>query len=327
MRRPTVSVLIAAHDCAPTIGRAIASALAQPETSEIVVVDDASGDDTRACVAGWAARDDRVRLVALETNVGPAGARNRALKVATGEVLALLDSDDFFAPGRLARLLAEPGWDMIADNVAFVTERGAETLDFASLPGVGRGFEAIDAASFIRGNLASAHHTRGEMGFLKPLLSRAFLLRHGLGYDGTLRLGEDYDFYVRMLLAGARFRITRQAGYGAIVRSNSLSARHSTVDLGALDTAIARHEAKADAVTKAAMRAYRAEVRAKLDHRVFLDRKAQEGLAAAMKYAMGGGGRLAAIVRGVARDKLQPLRRDRDGLRDDGYRLLLDVAG
>lgn len=324
---PTVSVLIAAHDCAPTVGRAIGSALAQPETLEVVVVDDASRDGTRACVAGWAARDDRVRLIPLDTNAGPAAARNRAMQEATGDVFALLDSDDFFAPGRLARLLAEPGWDMCADNIAFVTEERAEALDFSTLPGAGDGFETIDAATFCRGNLASAGHTRGEMGFLKPLLSRAFLRQHDIRYDETLRLGEDYDLYLRLLLAGARFRVTRQAGYGAVTRATSLSARHATADLAALDRAIARHDARATDEAAVAMQAYRAEVRAKLDHRMFLDRKARDGLVSALKWAFAGGGNPATILRGIARDKLRPLRRDRDTLEDAGYRLLLPVRG
>lgn len=325
----TVSVLIAAHNCAPTLGRAIASALAQPETCEVVIVDDASEDNTRACAADWVTRDRRVRLVALDTNAGPAGARNRAIDVATGDLLALLDSDDFFLPGRLSRLRAQSDCDMIADNIVFVTETSAGTLDFAKLPGAGLGFEPVDAYRFIRGNLASAPHPRGELGFLKPLLSRHFLKHHHLRYDETLRLGEDYDLYVRMLLAGARFRVTRQPGYGAVVRHGSLSARHSTADLAALKDAITWHERQAEGepALMSAMRAYRAEVRARLEHRVFLDLKAQAGMAAAMRYARAEKGRLVPIMRGIAHDKLRPLRRDRDRLSDDGYRLLLALDG
>ncbi len=324
MSTPTVSVLIAAHDCAPTLGRAIASALEQPETHEIIVVDDASRDGTRACAMDWAARAGRVRLVALDDNAGPAGARNRAMEAATGDMFALLDSDDFFLPGRLRRLLSQPDCEMVADNVVFVTEQAVDTLDPGDLPGQGQGFETIGARAFIHGNLASAEHERGEMGFLKPLLSRRFLQSHGLRYDETLRLGEDYDLYVRMLLAGARFRVTRAPGYSAVVRDGSLSARHATADLAALETAIARHEkAEAEPETIAAMRAYRAEVRAKLDHRVFLDRKAEGGMRAAMQYGLAERGRLGPIMRAIARDKL---RRNRHELPQEGYRLLLALG-
>ncbi|WP_417809348.1 glycosyltransferase family 2 protein [Thioclava sp.] len=323
MSNPSVSVLIAAHDCAQTIGRAIASALSQPETAEVIVVDDASQDETRACVAEWAAHDRRVRLLGLDVNAGPAGARNRAIDLAAGDLLAILDSDDFFAPGRLSRLLGEPDWDMIADNVVFLSESRADTLDFATLSGATQGFETLDTARFIRGNLASRDYARGEMGFLKPLISKIFLEKHKLRYDETLRLGEDYDLYVRILLAGARFRLTRQAGYGAIIREGSLSARHATGDLAALHGAIARHENTAGAPERAAMRAYRGELRTKLEHRVFLDRKASQGLIAALRGTLVDGGQLGRIMAAIARDKLAPLRRDRHSLNNENYRLLL----
>jgi succinoglycan biosynthesis protein ExoU len=60
-----IGVVIAAWNAAPTIGRAIASALVQPEVAEVIVVDDASADETMAA--------------ALAADDGPAAARNRAI--------------------------------------------------------------------------------------------------------------------------------------------------------------------------------------------------------------------------------------------------------
>ena len=75
------------------------------------------------------------------------------------------------------------------------------------------------------------------MGFLKPLMRRAFLDRHGLRY-GPLRLGEDYDLYARALILGARFGLCDPCGYLAVVREESLSGSHPTfvhADLMAAD--------------------------------------------------------------------------------------------
>ncbi|MGB3556875.1 MAG: glycosyltransferase family 2 protein, partial [Jannaschia sp.] len=204
----SVTVIVAAHNCAPTIDRAIASALEQAETAEVIVVDDASSDDTVVRAGAWTERDGRVHVISLSENAGPAGARNRAMDAATGDVLAILDSDDFFGPGRLAHLLGDVGWDMAADNVVFVREDATDTLDFAALPGADCGFDDLGLGRFVRGNLSDGLRARGEMGFLKPLMDRRFLERNGLRYDPSLRLGEDYDLYMRMLLAGARFRVT-----------------------------------------------------------------------------------------------------------------------
>src|SRR3546814_15966457 len=59
----------------------------------------------------------------------------------------------------------------------------------------------------------------------------SFLYAHGLRYDEMLRLGEDYDLYLRALLKGARYTVIEHCGYGAVVRSDSLSGQHRTEDL------------------------------------------------------------------------------------------------
>ena len=99
----------------------------------------------------------------------------------------------------------------------------------------------IDLNAFVRANLSGGDSNRHEWGFLKPLIRRDFLTRHGLVYDETLRLGEDYDLYVRMLQAGARFRAIREVGYAARWRDDSLSSRHRTADLAALCRASESH--------------------------------------------------------------------------------------
>ena len=72
---------------------------------------------------------------------------------------------------------------------------------------------------------------RKELGFLKPLIRRSFLDRHELRYDESLRLGEDYAFYARALLAGARFLLLPTAGYVSVERAGSISVHHTKRDL------------------------------------------------------------------------------------------------
>ena len=71
---------------------------------------------------------------------------------------------------------------------------------------------------FVEGNLSQKGAARCELGFLKPVMRRAFLERHGLRYDPQLRLGEDYDLYTRCLMKGARFALSHRVGYRAEVR-------------------------------------------------------------------------------------------------------------
>lgn len=99
---PRVSIVMPAHDSAATIGAALASVQEQSFTDwELVVCDDASSDDTAERVKAW--DDPRIRLVTLQANLGPAGARNEALCWATGELVAFLDADDWWTPSYLDR--------------------------------------------------------------------------------------------------------------------------------------------------------------------------------------------------------------------------------
>ena len=98
MSAPDASVVIAAYNAEDTIRRAIRSALAQNDVAvEVIVADDCSTDATRETVTalGMAA----VRLVALDGNKGPGGARNAGFAAARGRWIAVLDSDDTMRPG------------------------------------------------------------------------------------------------------------------------------------------------------------------------------------------------------------------------------------
>lgn len=228
---PSVAVLIAAYNAEATLDRAIASALVAPETAEVCVVDDGSTDATARLANAWRERDARVQVLTVATNAGPAAARNRAIAATGAPWLCVLDADDYMMPGRLGALLTRSrDADFVADTLLRVTE-GAPT---PPLPSAAEGaWKALDFAHFVLGNLGA---TKGplDLGFLKPLFSRAFLDQHQLRYDERLRLGEDYEFYARALALGARFIVGGPAGYVSVERAGSLSKAHSEGDLEAL---------------------------------------------------------------------------------------------
>ena len=303
---PSVSVVITAHDAAATIADAVRTALAEPETAEVIVVDDASRDATAAVAEAAAQGDRRLKVIRCAVNVGPAAARNRALEAATGDFLAVLDADDFLLPGRFARLLAVPGWDMVADNILFVAE-SASPADLPPLPPVAPALIDLDLAGFVRANRSGrGGGNRREWGFLKPVMRRGFLQAHGLRYDAALRLGEDYDLYVRMLQKGARFRVSTRVGYAARWRADSLSSRHRTADLAALHAA-ARAHLEAPGLGEAAriaLRAHEAELHQRFLLRDFLDRRAAIGRTGAVLSALRRPGTLVPVARGILSDKL-----------------------
>jgi teichuronic acid biosynthesis glycosyltransferase TuaG len=104
---PLVSIITPAHDAARFVLDTIRSVQAQSYRHwEQIVIDDASRDRTRDLVAEAARGDPRIRLVALDRNSGPAGARNAGLAEARGRYVAFLDADDLWLPEKLARQLA-----------------------------------------------------------------------------------------------------------------------------------------------------------------------------------------------------------------------------
>lgn len=224
-----VDVIIAAWNCENTIGRAVASALAQIEVHAVIVVDDASADKT--VERAYDADDGSGRLAVLRfpENKGPASARNKALSLCTAPWVAILDGDDYFLPGRFSRLLAKAdGWDFIADNLLQTPEDHsyADTL----LPASGKKpFKPYQCSfeAFIRGNISRPGFDRKELGFLQPIIRRSFLTEHSLQYDENLRLGEDYAFCAHALALGARFLVIPAVGYVAVMRGNSLSSSAS----------------------------------------------------------------------------------------------------
>lgn len=100
-----VTVVINSYNGGAYIGAAIGSVLAQSfEDFELLVVDDASTDDTVERVRAF--EDDRIRIVELEKNVPVALARTEAIRAATGTWIAFLDQDDLWMPDKLTRQVA-----------------------------------------------------------------------------------------------------------------------------------------------------------------------------------------------------------------------------
>jgi succinoglycan biosynthesis protein ExoU len=256
-RAGIVDVLIAAWNRADTIEHAVASALAEPEVANVIVVDDGSSDDTVGRVRHIARHDDRTIIHRLSTNSGPSTARNAGLTLSAAPWVAVLDGDDFFLPGRIAKLLASAGGcDLVGDDILQIDEAQVGKSEPRPSFGDRSATWRLDFETFVRGNASRRGAPRRELGFVKPLMRRAFLDRHGLRYDPRLRLGEDYALYARALGVGARFAMLPPCGYVSVMRAGSLSGRHAREDLERLRD-VDLELAAIDNLTRADQRALR----------------------------------------------------------------------
>jgi len=226
----STAILIAAYNASATLERAVRSALAQPEVARVVVIDDASTDRTLALAGGLAEQDPRLQVLRQEVNAGPAAARNAGLAVVREAWVGVLDADDYLLEGRVGRLLEMAGEADFAADVLLRSNGVDGVGEPADWMGESEAPRTISLAEFLEGNLGQAGRPL-DLGFVKPLMRRAFLEAHALRYRQALRLGEDYELYARALALGARFVMTPATGYVSVERCDSLSKNHSELDL------------------------------------------------------------------------------------------------
>jgi succinoglycan biosynthesis protein ExoO len=239
--QPDVSFVIAAFNAERSIARAVESALAQHELAvEVIVVDDCSSDRTVEIARSFPA--EQVRVVELERNRGPGGARNAGLDAARGRWIAVLDSDDTVYPDRLARMMRRAersGAQVAVDNLDVVQEGGSKTTMFA--PALLEKYGELSLADFVAANLL--FEETFSFGYMKPIFERDFVERNALRYDETLRIGEDYIFLASALAKGGRCAVDPQPGYAYHIRSGSISRvleLHHVEAMLAADTAFLR---------------------------------------------------------------------------------------
>lgn len=230
-----ISVIIPAYNAADCIERAVRSALDQTlPPYEIIVVDDASTDRTRLIVEEIAAREPRVRLLALAANGGPSAARNAGLDHVTGEWVAILDADDTMKPRRFEAMLAvaqKDGLDMVADNIDLLDYHAGRTLE--------RAFGWLESEqAALTTELYLERDVTGQdygLGLIKPVFRKAFLDGHGLRYPVKYRHGEDSYFYTVALILGAKAVLLREAYYIYIPAIGPFSGKRSSYSRTRLD--------------------------------------------------------------------------------------------
>mgnify|MGYP002777051135 CR=1 FL=1 len=234
---PTISAIIPTYNSAGTIGRALDSALAQTlPCHEIIVVDDCSKDDTVAVVESYGLRHPAIRVMRQEKNQGPAAARNRAIRAATSDWVAILDSDDAWRPGRNAALLdaaEKTGADIVFDNL--ILHDPGVNRDIR--PAYAEDFDcrAIDALDFwINSRFGTFTYSTFKLN-----IRRDFMVDNNLFYP-EMRYGEDMILYGALMSAGARAVKLGQGYYIYTTRQGDVSGARNTASQSLPDfTAIA----------------------------------------------------------------------------------------
>ncbi len=195
---PRVSVVIPCYNLARFLPDAVRSVQAQTMKDwEIVIVDDASPDDTRAVSAALVAEDDRIRVLRNEKNLYLAGALNAGIAEAHGRYIVPLDADNMIEPGTLEvwtdALDGDRDLDIAYGGARFVLEDG-KTPDSSVAPDGVSGWPkefSFRAQMLKRNQIPSTAMYRREV------------WERGGGYRSRYRTAEDAEFWTRGSSQGA----------------------------------------------------------------------------------------------------------------------------
>jgi glycosyltransferase involved in cell wall biosynthesis len=195
----SISVVIPTYNGSRFIAETLESVFAQTlQPDEVLVIDDGSTDDSASIAESFA---PRVRVF-RRTNQRQAAARNFGAQQATSKWIAFIDHDDLWEPNKLERQMEElarhPDADLCYTAYMFLMQKG----DTAT---IGRVCE-VPPAKDIRKALFS-----GVTFLPSSVLIRRSMLLAVNGFDPKICHGsEDYDMWLRLLHAGAKFAACRE---------------------------------------------------------------------------------------------------------------------
>ncbi|WP_132254320.1 glycosyltransferase [Methylobacterium segetis] len=247
---PAVSVLVKSYNHAPYVAQTIRSLLDQSfQDFEIVVTDDASTDATAAIVRGF--DDPRIRLEVSPENRGISGAMNATIARARGRYLAILNSDDWALPGRLARqaafLDANPDVSAVFGMPRAVDEGGTPTVPFND-------FRApLRLPDFSRRSWLRQFFFHGNCLCAPTAMIRREAYTAAGRYDPRLTNYQDLDMWIRMLVSGQTIHVLDEELTAFRIRAGdaNLSAPRADTQLRSAfeKTKLLRHFATLDRAT------------------------------------------------------------------------------
>lgn len=127
-RSELISVIMPVYNGGQTVEASVLSVLAQTyKNFELVIVDDASVDQTADIIRKLVAQDGRIKVITNSANMGRLRSRNKAVEDANGEWISFIDADDLWQPDKLEKQLAlrdSSGCDLIYTASAFIDGDG-----------------------------------------------------------------------------------------------------------------------------------------------------------------------------------------------------------
>jgi len=182
-----VSVIMPVYNRAPLVGTAIESVLAQTyQNVEIIVINDGSTDTSREVIHGYADKFPAHVIAVDQVNTGQTRARNNGIRIAHGEYIAFLDSDDTWEKDKLEQQVP-----LFKGNVGLVYCAINEVAPDGGI------IRTVPCEPGIRGNIYRHLLVNNRMTGGSVVVTRKALERVGL-FDETFRAAENWDLWIRI---------------------------------------------------------------------------------------------------------------------------------
>jgi len=207
-----VSIIIPCYNNEFYIEQAVESALNQTyDNKEIIVVDDGSNDETKAVLKTF---EHKITLLIKQPNQGQSKARNVGIEASKGNLILVLDSDDYFDPSFCEEAVAifdsNPLLKIVTCQTTIINLNNKKEI---YMPAGG------DLSNFLYGN-----HATGSCMFKKQDWEMAGK------YDETMRNGwEDWEFYIRLLKSGGNTFVIQKPLFYYRRLGNTTTARANKI--------------------------------------------------------------------------------------------------
>jgi glycosyltransferase involved in cell wall biosynthesis len=214
---PLISVVIPTYNHANFLGRALHSVLSQTYPHyEVLVVDNNSQDHTYEVINSF--RDARIRTIKIENNGVIAASRNLGISEARGEWIAFLDSDDYWYPEKLKKMLSLVQFDGEADVLSHDELKVDVGTGARKILRYGPYEDNFYKALLMGGNRLSTSAT---------MIRRKFLTLHKLSFDENTEYitVEDYDLWLNLARLGAKFKFLKEVHGEYIIHGNNNSSQ------------------------------------------------------------------------------------------------------
>lgn len=210
---PKLSIIVPVYNSEKYLHRCVDSILKQTyQDFELLLIDDGSSDDSAKIIANYEEQDSRVKGIYQE-NHGVSVARNTGMRLAKGEYLMFVDSDDYLINSLDALFMTNDLADLTVMSTEIGSHRNLNDDEF------------FDGDELIKAQVKMITDPTRYMTVWGKLFNTEIIKANGIRFNSQLRVAEDGDFMLQYLLHIASLRFTKHCCYHYSVESESVMSR------------------------------------------------------------------------------------------------------